>query len=65
MLEHNYWAHVSPDGVEPWQFIQQQNYFYLSAGENLARDFISEKDLVAAWMASRRQIGRASCRERV
>ncbi len=52
MLEHNYWAHVSPDGVEPWQFIQQQNYFYLSAGENLARDFTNEKDLVAAWMAS-------------
>lgn len=52
MINHNYWAHISPDGIEPWQFIHQQEYFYLSAGENLARDFGREEDLVAAWMAS-------------
>lgn len=52
MINHNYWAHISPDGIEPWQFIHQQEYFYLSAGENLARDFNREEDLVAAWMAS-------------
>lgn len=52
MINHNYWAHISPDGVQPWQFIHQQEYFYLSAGENLARDFKREQDLIAAWMAS-------------
>jgi hypothetical protein len=52
MLALDYWAHVSPDGMEPWTFLQAEDYNYQSAGENLARDFKSENDLVAAWMAS-------------
>ena len=52
MFAHNYWAHVSPTGVEPWFFITNANYKYQHAGENLARDFSNPSDVVSAWMAS-------------
>jgi hypothetical protein len=52
MFEHNYWAHVSPTGTEPWYFITQSGYKYQHAGENLARDFSNPSDVVKAWMAS-------------
>lgn len=52
MLEKNYWAHNSPNGVTPWFFIQKNGYEYTYAGENLARGFSSSKDVVNAWMAS-------------
>ncbi len=39
MLAKDYWAHVSPDGTEPWFFFSQAGYKYRYAGENLARDF--------------------------
>jgi len=52
MFEHNYWAHVSPTGVEPWYFITNAGYQYQHAGENLARDFSNPTDVVKAWMAS-------------
>jgi hypothetical protein len=52
MFEHNYWAHVSPTGTEPWYFVTQSGYKYQHAGENLARDFSNPTDVVKAWMAS-------------
>lgn len=52
MFEHNYWAHVSPTGTEPWYFISESGYKYKHAGENLARDFSNPTDVVKAWMAS-------------
>lgn len=52
MFAHNYWAHVSPQGTEPWTFITDSGYKYQHAGENLARDFSNPKDIVSAWMAS-------------
>lgn len=52
MFAHNYWAHVSPTGTEPWSFISNAGYKYQHAGENLARDFSNPKDVVSAWMAS-------------
>lgn len=52
MFQDDYWAHVNPDGTQPWEFIQDQNYVFQAAGENLARDFNTEQSLVAAWMAS-------------
>lgn len=52
MFEHNYWAHVSPTGTEPWYFITSSGYQYQHAGENLARDFSNPDDVVKAWMAS-------------
>lgn len=52
MLAKGYWAHVSPDGTEPWSFFKAAGYTYRYAGENLARDFSSPSDAVNAWMAS-------------
>lgn len=52
MFQKNYWDHVSPDGVKAWGFINETGYSYSSAGENLARGFISSKSMVDAWMDS-------------
>lgn len=52
MLAHDYFAHISPSGVTPWFWIQQENYSYRVAGENLAIDFVEVEDVVTAWMAS-------------
>jgi len=52
MLDQDYWAHVAPDGTEPWDFFADVGYVYRFAGENLARDFASPESAVEAWMAS-------------
>jgi len=52
MLNKDYWAHVSPDGTEPWAFFASAGYAYRYAGENLARDFSNPTDAVEAWMTS-------------
>lgn len=52
MLANNYWAHIAPDGTEPWYFFQQVGYEYRYAGENLARDFSNPQSAIDAWMAS-------------
>ncbi len=52
MLNKGYWAHVSPDGVQPWKFFVDFGYKYRYAGENLARDFSDPASAVEAWLAS-------------
>jgi hypothetical protein len=52
MFDKQFWAHVSPDGVQPWEFFKKANYRYSIAGENLARDFSTSNDMMTAWMAS-------------
>ncbi len=52
MFKDQYWAHVSPSGKEPWDFILAQNYDYIYAGENLAKNFNTSRDVVEAWMKS-------------
>lgn len=52
MIARDYWAHVAPDGTEPWKFISDAGYKYRYAGENLARDFSTASSAVEAWMAS-------------
>lgn len=52
MFLKDYWAHNSPDGREPWDFIDEAGYVYLSAGENLAKDFNHSDSVVRAWMNS-------------
>lgn len=49
---NNYWAHNSPAGRTPWDFINATGYSYVFAGENLARDFTSAQEVVKAWMRS-------------
>jgi uncharacterized protein YkwD len=52
MIDKDYWAHVAPDGTQPWKFFSQFGYKYRFAGENLARDFSNANDAVNAWMNS-------------
>jgi len=52
MLGKGYWAHVAPDGTQPWKFFTDFGYKYRYAGENLARDFSNPSSAVDAWMAS-------------
>ena len=52
MFSRGYWSHNSPQGTTPWSFITQANYYYLLAGENLARDFNDSQAVVNAWMKS-------------
>jgi uncharacterized protein YkwD len=52
MVNHDYWAHTSPDGQTPWTFITSSGYDYQQAGENLAYGFNSATDVVRGWMNS-------------
>jgi len=52
MFDKDYWAHNSPDGKEPWDFIIAAGYDYSHAGENLAVDFNNSENVVKAWEAS-------------
>lgn len=52
MLKKDYWAHTSPDGVEPWKWLGDVEYNYSSAGENLAKNYPSAGATINAWMNS-------------
>lgn len=52
MFAENYWAHVSPSGIQPWYWFQQAGYSYTYAGENLAKDFDTSAGTVQGWMNS-------------
>lgn len=52
MINKDYWAHVAPDGTQPWSFFNRFGYKYRYAGENLARDFSTASSAVDAWMNS-------------
>jgi hypothetical protein len=52
MFSEQYWAHTSPAGKQPWDFMAQSDYQFIVAGENLARDFDTTETMVTAWMAS-------------
>jgi len=52
MIEKEYFAHQSPDGLMPWDMALQKNYDYQWLGENLATDWPSAEETVQAWMTS-------------
>lgn len=52
MFANNYWAHTSPGGKTPWDFIIGAGYRYTLAGENLAKNFQTSDGVVEAWMSS-------------
>ncbi len=52
MARKGYFAHVGPDGKEPWKWIAEAGYQYIYAGENLAVRFVESSQVVEAWMAS-------------
>jgi hypothetical protein len=52
MASRDYWSHITPDGKQPWTFIDNAGYQYSSAGENLAYGFSSADTTVHGWMNS-------------
>ncbi|MBA3758522.1 CAP domain-containing protein [Candidatus Saccharibacteria bacterium] len=52
MVARNYWSHNTPDGQEPWVFVNNAGYKYLKAGENLAYGFNDSSSTVTGWMNS-------------
>lgn len=52
MAAKGYFAHVSPDGKDPWYWLNQAGYAYSYAGENLAINFTDSENVQTAWMAS-------------
>ena len=52
MVEHGYFAHTSPEGINPWHWFDEMKYDYVYAGENLALDFSDAASVEKAWMAS-------------
>lgn len=52
MATYGYFAHISPQGVNPWHWFEQAGYKFIYAGENLAVDFSDSGDVNTAWMNS-------------
>lgn len=52
MASKGYFAHTSPNGVDPWYWFRNAGYSFSYAGENLAVDFVDSGDVNTAWMNS-------------
>lgn len=52
MATYGYFAHISPQGVDPWHWFEQAGYKFTYAGENLAVDFSDSAEVNQAWMNS-------------
>lgn len=52
MLNQGYFDHTSPTGVKPWDYILNSDYDFELAGENLAMDFETSKEIHYAWIQS-------------
>ncbi len=52
MLAKGYFAHNTPDGKTPWDFIKAAGYSYITAGENLALGYTQAETVGEAWMNS-------------
>jgi len=52
ILSGGYFAHISPAGREPWDFIKAVGFKYSFAGENLAINYTSSFELHNDFMAS-------------
>jgi hypothetical protein len=52
MEKNQYFAHVSPDGIDPWHWFRTVGYDFQLAGENLAMNFKESEDVNQAWLDS-------------
>lgn len=52
MVQNQYFAHTSPEGITPWHWFSEIGYAYKYAGENLAIGFIDSKEVYQAWLNS-------------
>jgi len=52
MFSKHYFSHVSPDGIQPWQWVDKRGYDYRAMGENLAVGYRTPEAVVDGWMHS-------------
>jgi uncharacterized protein YkwD len=52
IFANQYFAHVSPANVTPWDLLRRVNYIYSAAGENLALDFTTPESAHESLMES-------------
>jgi uncharacterized protein YkwD len=52
LFAKHYFAHVSPDGIDPFSWIDRRGYPYREAGENLAVGYRTAEEIVDGWMHS-------------
>ncbi len=52
MASLGYFAHASPDGSTPWKFFKSAQYSFIYAGENLALNFSTSKQVHEGWLNS-------------
>jgi uncharacterized protein YkwD len=52
MASRGYFAHTSPGGKTPWDFIEEADYSYQRAGENLATGQRTAGEVQRSWMRS-------------
>jgi hypothetical protein len=52
MCDREYFSHESPTGLNPWYWLQQSEFLFSTAGENLARNVTELPELIASWAAS-------------
>jgi len=52
ILKNQYFAHTTPEGKPFYEWIEENGYNYLYAGENLAIDFTTNEGVIKAWMQS-------------
>jgi len=52
MFDQRYFAHVAPDGTQPFVWLARHGYAYRAAGENLAVGYGTARRVVGGWMNS-------------
>jgi hypothetical protein len=52
MAANSYFAHTSPNGVDPWHWFEKAGYDFKYAGENLAVNFSESQRVHTAWLES-------------
>jgi uncharacterized protein YkwD len=52
MFDKHYFDHVSPDGTQPFVWVNYRSYRYSTVGENLAEGYRSAAAVVNGWMNS-------------
>lgn len=52
IIEKDYFAHYSPEGISPWHWFILAGYNYNFAGENLAIGFLDSEEVHQAWLNS-------------
>ncbi len=51
MYNNNYWSHLDLKGQHSWHLIKEQGYFYIYAGEIMAKNYYGT-EVLEAWLNS-------------